>query len=175
MKSSDTSDFSEVRDAYCNTAMTVRDICARFAITRAALYRRAKEENWPKRRKTRAGKPAAKHPGADMITRLSGVFLTQLQEAEAAMKSPPASAAEREREGRGLSVLLRNYEKLKEYEEMRLKTDAKISDEQNGWQSAEEEQIRKALYKRLARVVQKRRSGNISKRPETERSELPET
>jgi hypothetical protein len=181
MKSETSADWQEVRNAYCNTAMPVRDICTRFNITRSALYRRIKCENWPRRkdaaqpgRGAKSSSDVAAPCEHDMVARLLGVFLNQLREAETAANAPGASATERERAGRALNVLLRNYEKLKEHEDMQSSKSKETRDGATGaWQSGEEERLRKEIYQRLARLVQKHRSERRAGKPESEGTELP--
>ncbi len=176
MKSKTPADWRKVREAYCNTAMPVRDICARFSVSETSVYRHIKLENWPRRSETRRSGAANKtkpdkmtSEAADMVSRLSGVFLKQLREAEAAANAPGASAAERERAGRALSVLWKNYEKLKEHEEMQTVDDSKTdTGKPAGWQSGEEERLRKEIYKRLTRMLQKRRTERAAKKTKPE-------
>ena len=184
MKPKTSADWQKVRDAYCNTAMPVQDICARFAIGASALYRRIKSENWPLRKEagkpgraadsgSNEGKDGGRDDQDDMIARLSAVFLNQLREAESAANTPGASAAERERAARALNVLLRNYEKLKEHEDMQVsKRDKTGADKSGKWQSGEEERLRKEIYERLTRILQDRRSGRDARKPRSGGAEL---
>lgn len=167
-------DWAAIARHYASGTATVAEICARFGITRAALYRRARREGWPKRSTRKASaraasakpKAAAKRAPAaqrrrDMIARLYQALDQKMQLIEEriaqsaghAGDAMPVSAADNERDARTLNALFRLFERLTEMDD-RLRGagggDPKIKD-------TDADSLRRDLARRLARL---RKAGN---------------
>jgi hypothetical protein len=136
----DDATWANVRSAYVDTTEPVTKICARVGIDTWTLYLRCREEHWPKRSiKLAAAQAAAKksataNPPADanppddplpsnqrarlaLIRRLYKAIDTKLKQMEKLMASATeTSAADHERETRTLTSLIRNFERVSEFD-----------------------------------------------------------
>ncbi|MHA1523005.1 MAG: hypothetical protein ACTSY1_01215 [Alphaproteobacteria bacterium] len=124
-------DWVAVEAGYRDGALTVGEVCRRHGVSQRALYRRARKYAWPLRRgEAETGPPApCKSPGATshkptsrqlLISRLFKTLETQMQSIEHRLNGQSgavaSSAADRERDARTLSALVRTMEKLCELE-----------------------------------------------------------
>lgn len=103
-------DWAGARAAYCAGDGSVSQIVARFGVTRRTLYKRIREENWPRRSKWT---PARQEPLGERLRVVVERQLALLEQRLVA--SAPAGggdAAQRERDARTVSALVRIYEKL---------------------------------------------------------------
>jgi hypothetical protein len=139
----DDATWANVRRAYVDGSQPVKQICTEFGIDTFKLYARARQDQWPKRlAKILAARTAAKaiaqpteaisHADPDsaelplpsnqrarsaLIRRLYKAIDTKLKQMEKLMASAAeTSPADHERETRTLSTLIRNFERVSEFD-----------------------------------------------------------
>lgn len=126
MSQSKSLDWGGIKHAYLNGDMIVEDICSFYSVTKDALYRRIKKQNWQLRqsrrsdigKKAEAPKPDARPDSANLYLRFFRVVDRQMARLEAKLNDndEAANAIERERDVRTLASLVRLLEKLNELE-----------------------------------------------------------
>ncbi|MEL6298938.1 MAG: hypothetical protein AAFV26_02110 [Pseudomonadota bacterium] len=125
-------DWAALRHAF-EVGTTVTELARGHGVSRTAIYRRARAEDWqrrpvsagaaceakskskaaprPTRAKPKRGKPASRASG--LHKRLISAINMQLDQLETRMSDPSdMSSADYERETRALGALVRNFEKL---------------------------------------------------------------
>lgn len=126
-------DWATIRRLYESGSPGVAAICAAAGIGTGALYRRARKENWQRRRDDKTGakrrgrrtaKPRRKGEAAPeaprkvdrsgLIRRLYAALERQVREVEARLAAEDGPASAGERDARTLSNLARTFEKLME-------------------------------------------------------------
>lgn len=119
-------DWGGIKHAYLNGEMIVEDICSFYGVTKDALYRRIKTENWQLRqsrpsdigKRAEAPKPDTRPDNDDLYLRFFRVVDRQMARLEAKLNDndEAANAIERERDVRTLASLVRLLEKLNDLE-----------------------------------------------------------
>ena len=132
-------DWVAVEAGYRDGVLTVGELCRRHGVSQRGLYRRARKYGWPLRRdRSGQNEDQANAAGKDglsraprssrapqpsrrrLISRLFKTLETQMQSIEHRLNGQaeivPQSAADRERDARTLSALVRTMEKLCELE-----------------------------------------------------------
>jgi hypothetical protein len=139
----DDATWANVRRAYVDGSQSVKQICTEFGIDTFKLYARARQDQWPKRlAKILAARTAAKavaqpsdaispadpdsaelplpsnqRARSALIRRLYKAIDTKLKQMEKLMASAAeTSPADHERETRTLSTLIRNFERVSEFD-----------------------------------------------------------
>jgi len=160
--------WDEVRRAYVETSESVRDITARFGISRWSVHDRIKAENWPRRRATR--KSSAQRPLAAatlgmrrrLIRRLFRILEGKLELMEKRMhtqledpeKAKNVSAAEREREARAVATFVRSLDKVTEIAaDLDRTTDGRGESTNADELFAEADRFRRELAERLSKFI----------------------
>lgn len=165
--SEDTSpDWAVIADAYARGPLTVAQICAKFGISRGALYRQVRRLNWPMRqqpvtsrrrrpvRRQRGGRGAAspQEGRSGMVSRLYEALEQRMTELEARMAQGRRTAAECERDARTLNTLVRLFERLSNME-AKVRAGAGEADPASAQLLGQDaEQIRRDLARRLDRL-----------------------
>jgi hypothetical protein len=108
----DAPDWAAIRDAYVGRSVPVRDICQAHAIHSQALYRRAENEGWPRRREKRGD--AEQRRTRHLLVRLRRIAEGQIDEIETrrAARTDPPSPGEPERDARALTALVKLIEHI---------------------------------------------------------------
>ncbi|MEP3233394.1 MAG: hypothetical protein ABJO30_11255 [Hyphomicrobiales bacterium] len=161
-------DWLKIREAYEADGEAVTQICIRYGVSSAALYKRAKAENWPQRRMTKkkpkktskikraaneGGKvPPNKVERRQLIDRLYQAFEKQMSDFEI-QNATTADDGINEKDARTLGSLARTLEKLIE-----LKSEEE-GDIQTQNQEVDIERLREKLAQRLERMRTKRGTG----------------
>jgi hypothetical protein len=107
-----TTDWDAVRQAYVNRSIPVRDICSTHGIFSHALYRRAGQEGWPRRREPRDDAEARKT--LKLLARLRRLAKSQIDQIEArgAGKADGSPSGNAERDARALTALAKLIEHI---------------------------------------------------------------
>lgn len=130
--------WAEIRCVYEACDASVAAIAARFGISEGAIYRRARRDGWPPRKKLKRGRRDGRSGGeaekaaprqrrrarkqaptadpatdAELIARLYNAMDAKLKRLEARMETnEEVSASESERETRELGSMIRSFEKV---------------------------------------------------------------
>jgi len=160
--------WDEVRRAYVETSESVREIAARFGISRWNLHDRSKAEGWPRRR-PRPGASAKRSLSAAtidvrrrLIRRLFRILETELELMEKRMqtqledpeKAKSVPAAEREREARAMANFVRSLDKVTEIAaDLDRTTDGRGESTDADELFAEADRFRRELAERLSKFI----------------------
>ncbi len=160
--------WDEVRRAYVETSESVRDITARFGISRWSLHDRIKAEAWPRRRATRQA-PAKRSFAASilevrrrLVRRLFRILESNLELMEKRMqtqledpeKAKSVPAAEREREARAVATFVRSLDKVTEIAaDLDRTTDGRGKSTDADELFAEADRFRRELAERLSKFI----------------------
>jgi len=113
--------WAEIRRAYLAANEPVSILCRRFGISTGTLYRRARGENWPKRRQAKELAFVTSLPGSAgqdaLVARLYEALRLQMTAIEKRLQAMPDleetnATTIAERDARTLSTLVRTLEKL---------------------------------------------------------------
>jgi len=105
-------DWSAVARDYAAKALTVVEIAALYAISRTALYNRARSEGWRTRVAMVDGPKHRRVRRQDFGQRLVNALDRRIADFEARRAEGEASAADAERDARTLNTLVRLYDRL---------------------------------------------------------------
>lgn len=120
-----TDNLAAIKLAYEDEALTVHQLCRRFEITTAVLYKLVHAGNWKMRRNNQRFVSRVEMPGSGgLLADLSHLARNQLRDLETAMalSGTDISFADRERNVRSLRNLLKVIEEI---ENLRQKKDSK--------------------------------------------------
>ena len=161
--------WDEVRRAYVETSESVREIAARFGISRWNLHDRSKAEGWPRRR-PRPGASAKRSLSAAtidvrrrLIRRLFRILETEIDLMESRMHKrvedlasgkDDVPAAEREREARAMANFVRSLDKVTEIAaDLDRTTDGRGESTDADELFAEADRFRRELAERLSKFI----------------------
>ncbi|RIA56772.1 hypothetical protein [Dichotomicrobium thermohalophilum] len=118
------SKWAAIAADYAAGELTVAEICAKYGITRKALYVRAREQSWPLRsgraggsgggRYRRRGPRAARQA---LVARLYQALEQKMSEFESRLNEGAQTAADHERDTRTLNTMVRLFERLSALDE----------------------------------------------------------
>ena len=114
------SKWAAVAQAYAAGELTVAEICAKYGITQKALYARAREQGWPRRRGPASGRKRKPGPGTArkaLIARLYQALERKMSEFELRLSEGAQTAADNERDTRTLNTMVRLFERLSALDE----------------------------------------------------------
>ena len=105
-------DWAAVRRAYVNDGVAVREICRIHAIQAQTLYRRARQEGWPRRRPSEGD--GSEDASLRLLARLRRIAEDQIAEVEArrATRAGATPSGEPERDARILNELVKLIERI---------------------------------------------------------------
>jgi len=163
-----TPDWPGIESAYRDSDLTVAEIMVLFHISQDQLYRRARREGWPSRRKRvpvrhEVYDVAARsdNPSIAMLARLTGTLHRNIDELESAAAHPDRTDADREREAKLLGTLAQVLDKL-----MALAARIEDTTPADKETAADHDRIVAAIAERVARLGNARPEGSLLPQPD---------